>query len=139
MRRDDFQHFRHIAIAERQALRHLIHVSNDAFALRPRYMVVWRAAKRDPRAQARDRKPDAAETTTETAIKVEETQMQSRRNRHRYAPRRWAGRAPQEIRSPGFLTLASSGFPKTNTGLQCATPGQVGNLDMQKTLGGGPM
>ena len=88
MRRDDLEHFRYVAIAERKALHHLVDVAHDALAFRPRHVIFRRAAKRDPRAQARDRKPDAAETTTETAVKVEETQMQSRRNRHRYARRR---------------------------------------------------
>jgi hypothetical protein len=120
-----------VAIAEREALLHLIDVTHDAFAFRPRYVIIPRAAERDLRAQTADGKPDAAETTTETAVKVEEPQMQSRRNRYRYALRHWYGRAPQKIKLPGFFVVTSAGFSKTYTSLQCATPGRVGNLDKQ--------
>src|SRR5712692_9407246 len=39
--------------------------------------------------------------------------------------------------APCFLAFTSAVFSKTNTSLQCATPGRVGNLDMQRLLGGG--
>jgi hypothetical protein len=99
MGRHDLQHIHHVAIAERQALHHLIDVTHDAFAFRPGYVTFPRTAKRDLRAQTADGKPDAAETTTEAAVKVEETQVQSRRNCYRYALRHWYGPAPQKIRS----------------------------------------
>src|SRR5215470_13276963 len=109
-----FQYFDRVAISECEALRHPIPVTHDAFVFRPCYAIFRGAMEGDLRSQTGDGKADTAETTTETAIEVEETQMQSRRNRHRYAVRYYIGRAPQEIRSPFFL-LPLSGFSKTNT------------------------
>jgi len=123
MGRHDLKHIHHVAIAEREALHHLIDVTHDAFALRPRDVIFPRAAKRDLRAQTADGKPDAAETTTETAVKVEETQMQSRRNCYRYALRNY-GRAPQNIRSLVFFLSPQWAFRKQIPAYN-VPPGQV--------------
>ena len=84
---NDFQYLDRVAISECEALRHPIHMTHNSFVFRPCYVIFQGAMEGDLRSQTGDGKAGAAETTTETAIEVEETQMQSRGNRHSYAVR----------------------------------------------------
>jgi hypothetical protein len=70
--RNDLQHIHRVAISERKAPHHLIHVTHNAFVFRPGDLTSLRPAKRDFRAQTSDRKAGAAETAAETTIEVEE-------------------------------------------------------------------
>jgi hypothetical protein len=115
-------------------LRHLTHVTRDTFVFRSRHVIFWRAPESDSRAQAADGKADAAETASEIAIEVEETQMQSRRNRYNYAvcPVRHRGGGP-----PGdhsllcFIQLSLCGLSQNEYRLTMCHPDWVGNLDTQ--------
>jgi hypothetical protein len=88
-----------------ETLRHLLDVRQDAFVFRSRHAIVMCPLKRDFRTQAGDGKANAAEPAAETAVEIEETQVQSRRYRYDYAVWHRVGGAPQKTFLLCFATV----------------------------------
>jgi hypothetical protein len=124
-----------------EALRHLLNVAHDAFVFRSCHAIFTRPLKCDFRAQAGDGEANAAEPAAESAVEIEETQVQSRRYRHGYAVWHRVGGAPQKAFSSAF-NRRLIGLLQKEYQLTMCHPDRVGNLDTRSGhathLTGGP-
>src|SRR6266851_6803864 len=130
MGRHDIKYICRVTVAERKQAFHRLDMLRYTIAFRSRHFDLRRPADCNFRVQVAEGKTDAAEAAAETAIEVEEAEMNSRRNRHRGAHRHRAFPAVQK-RAP--LGVRRGGFFQTKYRITLRHPGSDGNWSSIET------